>query len=114
MSTFLLRNVCGPRFTSLPPAWSIWQTAPLSLTSQWGADCHEKEHEENDRDVDQDGGVYDDEEDGEDPRSCLLLLVVVVDEGVHGDQNNDDDDHHKGREKYAVGDHDDNDNVGSQ
>ena len=47
-----------------PPAWSIWQTAPLSLTSQWGADCHEKEHEENDRDVDQDGGVYDDEEDG--------------------------------------------------
>ena len=47
-----------------PPAWSIWQTAPLSLTSQWGADCHEKEHEENDRDVDQNGGVYDDEEDG--------------------------------------------------
>ena len=82
-----------------PPPWSIWQTAPLSLTSQWGADCHEKEHEENDRDVDQDGGVYDDEEDGEDPRSCLLLLlVVVVDEEVHGDQNNDDDGDDKGGE----------------
>ena len=86
MSSFLLRNVCGPRFTLPSPAWSIWQTAPLSLTSQWGADCHEKEHEENDRDVDQDGGVYDDEEDGEDPSSCLLLLVVVVDEEVHGDK----------------------------
>ena len=79
-----------------------------------GADCHEKEHEENDRDVDQDRGVYDDEEDGEDPRSCLLLLVVVVDEEVHGDQNNDDDGDDKGREEFAVGDHDVNDNVGAQ
>ena len=103
----------GRDLPSLPPAWSIWQTAPLSLTSQWGADCHEKEHEENDRDVDQDSGVYGDEEDGEDPSSCLLLLAVVVDEEVHGDQNNDGGDD-KGREEFAVGDHDVNDNVGAQ
>ena len=40
--------------------------------------------------------------------------MVVVDEEVHGDKKNDDDGDAKGREKYAVGDHDDNDNVGSQ
>ena len=40
--------------------------------------------------------------------------MVVVDEEVHGDQNNDDDGDDKGSEEFAVGDHDANDNVGSQ
>ena len=39
--------------------------------------------------------------------------MVVVDEEVHGDQNNDGGDD-KGREEFAVGDHDANDNVGAQ
>ena len=40
--------------------------------------------------------------------------MVVVDEEVHGDKKSDDEGDDKGREEFAVGDHDDYDNFDSQ
>ena len=40
--------------------------------------------------------------------------MVVVDEEVHGDKKSDDEGDDKGREEFAAGDHDANDNVGFQ